>query len=118
MNVFGKNASLSLEQASNFTNIQYFEGVSKYSCMVQFLVFVKLRGVFTILFPCSIEFTVVKNTACLHLSRLFPLGISPFLIIEFNSLAFPTRKMFSVNPLGNSTLSCNSGSTAFSPECP
>ena len=36
--VFGKIASLSLERASNFTSMQYFEGVSKYSCMERFLV--------------------------------------------------------------------------------
>ena len=43
--VFGKNASLSLEQASNCTNIPYFEGVSKYSCMERFLVLLdRARG--------------------------------------------------------------------------
>ena len=36
--VFGKNANLSRERASNCTNVQYFEGVSKYSCMERFLV--------------------------------------------------------------------------------
>ena len=41
--------------------------------------------------PCtsSIGVTVVKKTACLPLLRLFPPGINPFLIIEFNSFAFP-----------------------------
>ena len=36
--VFGFFASLSLEQASNCTNILYFESVSKYSCMARSLV--------------------------------------------------------------------------------
>ena len=36
--VFGELASLSLERASNYTKIQYFEGVSKYSCMARSLV--------------------------------------------------------------------------------
>ena len=51
--------------------------------------FVKSRGVSPILFPSSIGFTVVKNTACLPLFRLFPPGSNPFLIMEFNPLAFP-----------------------------
>ena len=36
--MFGKVAGLSLERASNCTNIQYFEGVPKYSCMARSLV--------------------------------------------------------------------------------
>ena len=42
--------------------------------------------------PCtsSIGPIVVKKTACLPLLRLVPPGINPFLIIEFNSFAFPT----------------------------
>ena len=36
--VSGEIASLSLERASNGTKLQYFEGVSKYSCMARFLV--------------------------------------------------------------------------------
>ena len=36
--VFGKMASLSLERASNCTQILCFEGVSKYSCMARSLV--------------------------------------------------------------------------------
>ena len=106
--------SLALGRASNCTNIPYFEGVSKYSCMARSLVSSD-RAEFL---PCHIHFTAVKNTACLSVLRLFPPGINPFLIIEFNSLAFPSWLMYSVNPFGNNTLSCNSGSTAFSPECP
>ena len=37
----------------------------------------------------SIAFTVVNKTACLPLLRLVPPGLNPFLIIEFNSFAFP-----------------------------
>ena len=48
----------------------------------------------------------------------FSSGINPFLIMEFNSPAFPTWKMYSVNPFGNRTLSCNAGSITLSPECP
>ena len=66
----------------------------------------------------SIGFTVVKKTACLPPLRLVPHGIDTFLIIEFNSFAFPTWKMYSVNPFGNSTLSRNAGSTAIPRECP
>ena len=51
--------------------------------------FVKSRGVSPIPSPSSIGFTVVKNTACLPLLRLFPPGINPFLIVEFHSLAVP-----------------------------
>ena len=40
---YGKIASLSLERASNCTNILYFESVSKYSCMARSLV--SLTGV-------------------------------------------------------------------------
>ena len=36
----------------------------------------------------------------------------------FTSLAFPTWYMYSVNPFGNSTLSCDARSIALSPECP
>ena len=56
-----------------------FEGVSKYSCMTRSLVSSD-RWSFPIPFPSSIGFTVVKNTACLPLLRLFPPGIDPFLI--------------------------------------
>ena len=58
--------------------------------------------------PCtsSIGFTVVKKTACLPLLRLVPPGINPFLIVEFNSFAFPTCQRYSVNPFGIRKLSC------------
>ena len=36
--VFGKIPSLSLERASNCSNILYFEGVSKYACMARSLI--------------------------------------------------------------------------------
>ena len=45
---------------------------------------------FSILFPSSTGFTVVKKTACLPLLRLVPPGINSFLIMEFNSFPFPT----------------------------
>ena len=41
-------------------------------------------------YTSSIGFTVVKKTACLPLLRLVPTGINPFLVMEFNSFAFPT----------------------------
>ena len=63
--VFGKNASLSLERASNCTNIQYFDGVSNFSCMERFLVLLDRLEFLPILFSSSIGFTVVKKTACL-----------------------------------------------------
>ena len=69
-------------------------------------------------YSSSIGFIVVKNTACLPLLRLFPPGVNPFLIIEFNSLAFPKWWMYSAKPFGNSTWSCNSESKILSPECP
>ena len=71
--------------------------------------FVRSHGVSPVPCTSSIGFTVVKNTACLPHMRLFLHGISPFLMIEVNSFAFPTWKMYSVNPFGNSTLSCNAG---------
>ena len=37
----------------------------------------------------------------------FPHGINPFLIEEFDSLAFPMWLMYSVNPFDDSTLSCS-----------
>ena len=80
--------------------------------------FVKSHEVSSTQFSSSIGFTVVKNTACLPLLRLLPRRINPFLTKEFNSFAFPTWYMYSVNPFGNSTLSCNAGSIALSPECP
>ena len=40
--------------------------------------------------PSSIGYTVEKKTACLPLFRLDLPGINPFLIIDFNSFAFPT----------------------------
>ena len=49
--------------------------------------FVKWRGVSLIPYTSSIGFTAVKRTACLRLLRLFPSGINPFLIVEFNSFA-------------------------------
>ena len=52
--------------------------------------FVGSRGSSPMRFSSSIGFTAVKNTACLPPLRRFPPGISPFLIIEFNSLASPT----------------------------
>ena len=90
MIVFGKIAILSLERASNCTNITYFEGVFQVFLNGAILGFVKSRGVYSIPFSSSIGFTLVKNTACLPLLRLFPPGINPFLIIEFNSLTFPS----------------------------
>ena len=87
---FGKIASLSLERASNCTNIQYFEGVSKYSCVARSLVSSDRVEFHPIPFPSSIGLTAVNNTACLPLLRLFPPEIHPFLVMEFNSLAFPT----------------------------
>ena len=92
--VFGKMASLSLERASNYTKILYFEGVSKYFLYGAILGFVRSHGVSPMSYPSSIGFNVVKNTACLPLLR------------------------HSVNPFGNSTLSCNVGSIASSPACP
>ena len=81
--------------------------------------FGRSRGVFTILFPSSIGWIhCCEEHGLSSFFDAFPPGISPFLIVEFNSLAFPTRKMYSVNPFGNGTLSCNVGSIAFSPECP
>ena len=74
---------------------------------------VKSHGVPPIPSSSAIGFTAVKNTDCLHFLRLPP-GINPCPIIEFNSLAFPTRLMYSLKPFGNSILSCNSGSIAFS----
>ena len=70
--------------------------------------------------PCtsSIGFTGVKKTACLPLLRLGPPGFNPFLMKEMDSFAFPTWWMYSVNPFGNSTLSCNARSIALSRECP
>ena len=88
--VSGKNADLSLGRASNCTTIPHFESVSKYSCMERFLVLSGGVEFPPTLLPSSIGFTVAKNTACLPLLRLFPPGISPFLIVEFNSFAFPT----------------------------
>ena len=68
--------------------------------------------------PCtsSIGFTVVKNTACLPLLRLFPPGVNPF-ILEFNSFGFPAWQRYSVNPFDHSTPSCNAGLIVL-PECP
>ena len=116
--VSGTFASLSLVRASNCTNIPYFEGVSKYSCTERSLVSSSHVKFSPIQFPSSIGFTIVKNTACLPLLRLFPPGINPFLIKEFTSLAFPTWLLYSVNIFGNSTLSCNAGLKALSPEFP
>ena len=62
--------------------------------------FVRSRVVSSIPKTSSIGFTVKKKTACLPLLRLFPPGIHLFLIIEFNSLAFPTWLRYSINPFG------------------
>ena len=67
--VFGKIASLSLERASNCTNIQYFESVSKYSCMERPLDLSDRMDFHSIPYPSSIGFTVAKNTAFLPLLR-------------------------------------------------
>ena len=40
-------------------------------------------------YTSSIGFNVDKNTVCLPLLRLVPPGINPFLLMEFNSFAFP-----------------------------
>ena len=80
--------------------------------------FVRSHGVSPMPCTSSIGFTEVKKTACLPLLKLVPPGFNSFLIIEFDSFAFPTWRMYSVNPFGNSTLSCNAGSIARSPECP
>ena len=65
----------------------------------------------SILWSSSIGFTAVKNTDCLSLLRLLLPGINPLLIIECISLRFPMWWMYSVKSSGNSTLSCNAGST-------
>ena len=80
--------------------------------------FLQVARGFSIQFSSSIGFTLVNNIACLPLLRLVPSGFNPFLITEFISFTFATWWMYSVNPLGNSTLSCNSGSIALSPERP
>ena len=107
--VSGKIASLSLEGASNCIQVFVYGAI---------LGFVRSRGVSPIPHSSSIGFTHVKNAVSLPLLRLVPPGINLFLIAEFTSLAFPTWQMYSVNPCGNSTLSCNAGSTALFPECP
>ena len=74
--VFGKIASLSLERASTYTNILYFDR--------RFQVF---------LYGAILGFRQIAwsfNTACLPLLRLFLPGSNPFLKMEFNSFAFPT----------------------------
>ena len=101
--VFGKISSLSLERASNCTEISFFEGVSKYACMVRSLVSSSRVEFLSVPFPSSIGFTAVKNTACLHLLKLLPPGINNlFLIIEFNPLAFPTWPGFPLLCIGMS----------------
>ena len=57
-----------------------------------------------------IGFTAVKNTDCLSLLRLFPPVISPLLIMERISKAFPMWYTYSAESSGHSTLSCNVGS--------
>ena len=47
------------------------------------------------------------KTQHVFFKKKIPPGISPLSITEFNSLAFPTWWMYSVNPCGNSILSCN-----------
>ena len=66
----------------------------------------------------SIGFTAVRNTDYLFLLLLRPPGISPRWIMECISKAFPMWLMYSVKSPGNSVLSCNNGSTKFSPEYP
>ena len=62
--------------------------------------------------------SAVKHTDCLSFLRLLPPGISKILKMECNSLAFPMWWMYSAKSSGNSTLSCNVGSTRVLPECP
>ena len=116
--VFGKIANLSLGRDSSCTITLYCGGVSKYCCMEKMFGFVKSIEVSSTQFSSSIGLTVVKNTDCLPHLRLCPPGINPLLIIECTSLTFPMWQMYSVSPFGNSTLSCSSGSTALSQECP
>ena len=52
--------------------------------------FVRSHGVSPMPYTSSIGFNVVKKTACLPPQKLVPPGINPFLVIEFNSFAFPT----------------------------
>ena len=73
---------------------------------------------FSILWSSSIGFTVVKNSLPVPFLELLPPGINPLLIIECISLTFPMWLMYSVGSSGNSTLSCNAGSTKLSPESP
>ena len=110
----GKTAILSLERVSN---ILYSDEVSKYFCMEQSSALSSRMEVPSTQFSSSIGFTIVKNTDCLPRLRLCPPGINPLLTIECTSLTFLAWSMFSVNPFGNNTLSCSSGSMAISPEC-
>ena len=55
--------------------------------------------------------------AYLFLRLLLP-GINPHLVIEYIPLTFLMWLMYSMQSSGDSTLSCNAGSTRVSPECP
>ena len=87
--VFDKIAILSFERASTFTNILYFVDASKYFVWCDpWLVQVASNFFHTLIVVH--RFTAVKNTNCLSLLRLGPLGINPLLIIECISPTFPT----------------------------
>ena len=89
---FGKTAILSLERASNCTNMLYSGDVSKYSGVGRFLVLSSRLGIpFSICIIHRIydseEHSLSSSFKTSHTS--LP-GINPFPIIEFSSLAFPT----------------------------
>ena len=65
-----------------------------------------------------IELLPVLGTDCLSLLRLLPPGTRPLWMMECMSRAFPKWKMYSAKSSGNSTWSCNEGSTRVPPECP
>ena len=94
--LFGKIASLSLERASNCTQILFFLKAFPSILVWRDPWFRQVAWCFShTISIISIGFTVVKNTACLPFLRLFPPGIIPFLFMECNSLAIPTWKMYS-----------------------
>ena len=83
--VSGKIASLSLWASFKLHENTVFWRRFQVFLYGAILGFVKSRGVSSMPYTSS-----VQKTGGLPLLRLFPPGINPFLIIEFNSFAFPT----------------------------
>ena len=112
--VLDRTAILSSERALSCTNTLCFDEVSKSAILGlsrSYLASSKiLIGVHRV---HGCEKTL---TAC-PFSRLFPPGINPSWM-ECMLWAFPMWWMYSAKSFGNSTLSCNVGSTRVPPECP